>query len=108
MDPVVAADAVDEHLDVFVSATRAIHGSPAGPAVGVACTDADGEWYVDLAEAGRRTVHREPIDVALRLRGGAEALLRLLWGRLHTESAGVDVEGDREVLARWTELVPPL
>lgn len=108
MDPVVAADAVDEYLDVFVSASRAIHGSPAGPAVRVACTDTDGDWYLDLAEAGRRTVHREPIDVALTLRGEAEALLVLLWGRLDAESAGVGVDGDPDVLARWTELVPPL
>jgi uncharacterized protein (TIGR03083 family) len=109
MDPVVAADALDEHLDLGVSATRAIHGSPAGPSVRIACTDADAEWYLDLAEAGRRAIHRgpfEPIDVALTLRGGAEALLLLLWGRLDAESAGVDGDGDHEVLARWTELVP--
>jgi uncharacterized protein (TIGR03083 family) len=106
MDPEVAADALDEHLDLSVSATREVHGSPAGPAVLVACTDADQEWYLDLAEAGRRTLHREPIDVALTLRGGAEALLLLLWGRLDAERAGVHVDGNHEVLARWTELVP--
>jgi uncharacterized protein (TIGR03083 family) len=108
MDPEVAADALDENLDLAVSATRAIHGSPAGPAVRVACTDTDREWYLDLAAPGRRTLHHEPIDVALTLRGGAEALLLLLWGRLDAESAGIDVDGDREVLARWTELVPPM
>ena len=31
MDPVIAADAVDEYLDFAVSATRAILGAPAGP-----------------------------------------------------------------------------
>jgi MDMPI-like protein len=44
----------------------------------------------------------------MTLRGGAEALLLLLWGRLDFERAGVDVDGDRAVLARWTELVPPM
>lgn len=28
-------------------------------------------------------------------------------GRLDAERAGVDVDGDLDVLARWTELVPP-
>ena len=108
MDPAVAADAVDEHVGLFVGATRDIHGAPAGPAVCIACTDADQQWYLDLADAGRCTVHREPIDVGLTLRGGAEALLLLLWGRLDAEHAGVDIDGDRAVLARWTELVPPM
>ena len=107
MDPVIAADAVDEYLDFAVSATRAILGAPAGPAVRIVCTDADREWYLDFAEAGRRTIHREPVDVAMTLRGRAEALLLLMYGRLDAELAGVDVDGDHEVLARWTELVPP-
>jgi hypothetical protein len=108
MEPSVAADGVDEMLDVFVSATRALHGSPAGPAVRICCTDADGDWYLDLAEAGERTVHAEPVDVALTMRGRAEALLLLLWGRLDADTAGVDLEGDPEVLTRWAELVPPM
>jgi len=107
MDPVVAADAVDEYLDFAVSATRAILGAPAGPAVRIVCTDADLEWYLDLAQAGRRTIHREPVDVAMMLRGRAEGLLLLMYGRLDAECAGVDVAGDHEVLARWAELVPP-
>jgi uncharacterized protein (TIGR03083 family) len=106
MDPEVAVGAVHEYLDLAVSASRAINQSPAGPAVHVACTDIDREWYLDLAEAGRSTLHPEPIDVALTLRGPAEALALLLWGRL--DSAGVDVDGDREVFARWTELVPSM
>src|SRR5262245_264272 len=47
MDPTVAADALDDTLDYAVGATRAILGAPAGPAVRVACTDADEEWYLD-------------------------------------------------------------
>jgi predicted lipid carrier protein YhbT len=61
---------------------------------------------IDVAGAGQCAVYREPTEVALTLRGGAEALLLLLWGRLDADRAGVGVEGDREVLARWTELVP--
>jgi uncharacterized protein (TIGR03083 family) len=106
MDPEVAVGAVVEYLDLGVSASRAINRSPAGPAVRVACTDIDREWYLDLAEAGRSTLHLEPVDVALTLRGRAEALALLLWGRLDADRAGVDREGDHEVLARWNELVP--
>jgi len=106
MAPTVAADAVDEYLDLAVRGIRAHYGSPAGPAVRIACTDADREWYLDLTRAGQRTVHAEPIDVALTLRGEAEALLLWLYGRLDTERAGVTVAGDRTILARWRELVP--
>ncbi len=108
MDASVAADGVDELLAVFVSASRALHASPAGPAVRICCTDADQEWYLDLAEVGGRTVQAEPIDVALTLRGPAEALLLLLWGRMDASSAGVDVDGDHTILTKWDELVPPM
>jgi hypothetical protein len=37
-----------------------------------------------------------------------EALRLLAWGRLDVERADVAVEGDREVLERCTELVPPV
>jgi uncharacterized protein (TIGR03083 family) len=109
MDPSVAADGIDEWLDVFVSASRAVHGSPGGPAVGIGCTDTEGQWHLDLAEVGGRTVRSGPIDdVAVTLRGPAEALLLLLWGRLDASTAGVLIEGDGSILARWTELIPPM
>jgi hypothetical protein len=108
MHPSVAADGVDELLDVCVSASRALHASPSGPAVHISCTDADQEWYLDLAEAGGRTLHTEPIDVALTIHGRAEALLLLLWGRIDAEGAGVEVDGDQEVFSKWDELVPSL
>ena len=107
IDPPVAADAIDEWADVLVGASRALHMSPAGPAVRISCADVDQEWYLSLAEAGGRTVHTEPIDVALTIRGEAEALLLLLWGRIDADAAGVDLEGDTDLLARWNELVPP-
>ena len=65
-------------------------------------------WYLDLTEAGRRTVRAEPIGAALTLRGPAEALLLLLWGRMGASSAGVEVDGGHEVLASWGTLVPPM
>jgi hypothetical protein len=95
------------HPVLGVGASRAINASPAGPAVRVACTDTAREWHLDLTEAGR-TLHHEPIDVAMTLRGEAEALLLLLWGRLDADHTNVDIDGDHQILARWTELVPSM
>lgn len=106
MDPEVAADAVDELLDVGLRATRAVTHAPAGPAIRLVCTDARQQWDLDLCEAGRLTIHAEPMDVAVTLRGTAEALLLWLWGRVEIEAASIEVDGDRSVLARWTELLP--
>jgi uncharacterized protein (TIGR03083 family) len=106
MEPDVAADAVDELLDVGLRVTRAAADSPAGPAIRLACTDAHQAWHLDLAEVGRLTIHAEPIDVAVTLRGTAEALLLWLWGRIDIAGGELDIDGDRSVVTRWTELLP--
>ena len=106
MDPGTAADAVDEVLGVGLRVTRAVAGAPAGPAIRLACTDARHEWDLDLAEAGRLTLPTTPIEVAVTLRGTAEALLLWLWGRIDIAERDIEVEGDRSVLARWRELLP--
>jgi uncharacterized protein (TIGR03083 family) len=101
-----AADAIDELLNVGLRVTRAMTHAPAGPAIRLASADTDQVWHLDLAEVGGLTIHTEPIDVAVTLRGTAEALLLWLWGRTGTTSGGIEIEGDRSVLARWTELLP--
>lgn len=106
MDPEVAADAVDELLDAGLRVTRAVAHAPAGPAIRLACTDAPDVWHLDLSAVGRLTIHAEPMDVAVTLRGTAEALLLWLWGRIEIEAGSTEVEGDRSVLARWSELLP--
>jgi uncharacterized protein (TIGR03083 family) len=106
MEPDTAADAVDEVLDVGLRVTRAVADAPAGPAIRLACTDAHQAWHLDLAEVGRLTIHTEPIDVAVTLRGTAEALLLWLWGRIDIAGGEIEVDGDRSVVARWTELLP--
>jgi hypothetical protein len=80
--------------------------SPAGPAIRLACTDAHQAWHLDLSEAGRLTIHTDPIDVDVTLRGTAEALLLWLWGRIDITGAELDIEGDRSVMTRWRELLP--
>lgn len=108
MDPGLAADGVDEFLDVFVRATRELHGSPAGPSMHLECTDAEREWFLELSHDGERVVGSEPVECASAMRGPAEGLLLVLWGRLDPAAAGVEVAGDHEILERWDELIPPM
>jgi uncharacterized protein (TIGR03083 family) len=108
MDPSVAADGVDEFLDVFVKATREVHNAPSGPSVQLTCTDAERTWYLDLAEPGGRALRSEPVIVSTSVLGPAEGLLLTLWRRLDPVAAGVHVEGDHELLTRWGELIPPM
>jgi uncharacterized protein (TIGR03083 family) len=106
MEPGTAADAVDEVLTVGLPATRAMTDAPAGPGIRLACTDTHQAWHLDLSEAGRLTVHTEPIDVAVTLRGTAEALLLWIWRRVDIAGGEIEVEGDRTVVTRWSELLP--
>ena len=108
MDPEVAADAIDEYLDIFVGASRGLNGSPAGPSIAFECTDTDATWLLQLPAAGERLVAREPGESAVGLRGPAEGVLLVAWGRLSPDDAGVDVVGDGSVLERWGELIPPM
>jgi uncharacterized protein (TIGR03083 family) len=108
MEPPVAADGVDELLDVFVRTTRELQGAPAGPLVHLEGTDAGRQWFLDLREPGGRALASGPVECATSLRGSAEGLLLVLWGRLDPESAGVEVQGDRDLMERWGELIPPM
>lgn len=103
----IAADGVDEYLDVFVSATRAGNNAPAGPTVDLECSDRNERWWLDLSVRGDRSVSREPREASLSIRGTAQQLLLMLWGRVPI-ATGVEVTGDVEALERWSELVPPM
>lgn len=108
VDPVIAADAVDEHLAIVVlgaakhrpglradGATLHLHATDAG-------LDGGGEWVVTLGAEGPQVerAHRKS-DAAVR--GPARALLTVLTSRERPEDAGVDVLGAAELLARWRE-----
>ena len=54
----VAADGIDEFLDVFVAASRAGQDGPAGPTMSFECSDRKEQWWLDLSRQGR--AHREP------------------------------------------------
>ena len=105
----VAADGIDEFLDVFVAASRAAHDAPAGPTMSFECSDRSERWWLDLSGRGGRAVSREQRDASVRICGTAEQLLLIVWGRVPASGApGVEVSGDVGELDRWSELVPPM
>jgi uncharacterized protein (TIGR03083 family) len=86
-----AADGIDELLTVILLVRK-----PAGMTgtLHVHCTDADGEWIVDLATL---TVSREHAKADTALRGPASDVLLRLLGR----GEGGEIFGDAERIARW-------
>lgn len=108
-DPALAADGVDEYLDVFVGRVRARTNAPgAGETAHVHCTDTEGEWLVTFPRPGASELRREHAKGDVAFRGPAEGLLLFLWGRVDAGDAGVDVIGDDGVVGRWRELVPAI
>jgi uncharacterized protein (TIGR03083 family) len=105
----VAADGIDEFLDVFVAASRAAQNAPAGPTFSFECSDRGDRWWLDLSGRGERVVGRDPRQASVRIRGTAEQLLLVVWGRVPpSDAAAVEVSGEVGALDRWSELVPPM
>jgi uncharacterized protein (TIGR03083 family) len=98
MDPVVAADGIDEYLDVFVR-TRGKQTLIA-PLV-VSTTRPSRQWtLLPAARPGRiDIVDGRSVDATTQLSGPAEKLLLNLWGRLTISEADLTVRGDSEVAA---------
>jgi uncharacterized protein (TIGR03083 family) len=99
VDPAFASDGVDEYLAMFVprfgSALADLGGS-----VHVHCTDVEGEWLV-VPASDAAVVTREHAKGDVAVRGRAEDLLLLLWGRRGADTEGNQVFGDAELLARF-------
>jgi uncharacterized protein (TIGR03083 family) len=109
VSPDIAADGIDEYLDVFVAASRAAHESPSGPTMSLECSDRNDRWWLDLSDPGARIVSREPRAASVGIRGPAEQLLLMLWGRVPIPDAGgAELSGDVGELDRWSELIPPM
>jgi uncharacterized protein (TIGR03083 family) len=105
----VAADGIDEYLDVFVAAARAANDAPAGPTVGFECTDRGDQWWLDLSQPGARVVSRDSRAAAVQVRGAAQQLQLGLWGRIPVaQTNGVDVSGETGWLDQWSTLIPPM
>lgn len=107
IDSTVAVDGIDEYLDVFVSFSRAGAGAPAGPTIGVECTDAEAAWTLRLPEPGKSSVLRSRASADVTLRATAAELLLFVWGRLPAADSAKIVEGSAEMADMWTTLIPP-
>ncbi|HZD79264.1 MAG TPA: maleylpyruvate isomerase N-terminal domain-containing protein [Actinomycetota bacterium] len=97
IEPVLAADGVDEFLDVMLGedeerlreGTETIH---------LHATDIEAEWLVEVAD-GRLTNRHEHGRGEAAARASASGLLLLLWRRIAPDR--VEVLGDRSVLRRF-------
>lgn len=108
-DPIeaeLAKDGIDEMLDVHLPMRREWETprASAGERYHLHSTDTPGEWLVFFAPEGVQ-VTREHAKGDVAIRGTASDLLLWLWGRIPGDT--LDVIGDRALLDRWLELVPP-
>lgn len=107
VDPVIAADAVDEHLAMVAMGAARREGLRAdGATLHLHATDEGlgdaGEWVVTLGAGGPTIEHaHRKSDTAVR--GPARALLTVLTARESPEVAGVDVLGAPDLLTLWRE-----
>ncbi|OSP43436.1 hypothetical protein B7767_10185 [Streptomyces sp. 13-12-16] len=110
--PEVAADAVDEWLEIVEWAQRTLPDDAVhelrGPrrTIHLHATDAGAgnraEWLIELGEEGVSWRHgHEKATVALR--GPLTSVLLAFYRRLPLDAPGVDVLGDRKLLESWLE-----
>jgi uncharacterized protein (TIGR03083 family) len=112
LDPVVAADAIDEWLEIL-SSPLATAFSPqlaelrgAGQSIHLHATDTApktaAEWLIEVGNGGftwRRAHHKATVA----LRGPIADILRVLYRRLPADSDRVEVLGDAKALDHWLE-----
>ncbi|MGG2464354.1 maleylpyruvate isomerase family mycothiol-dependent enzyme [Streptomyces sp. RGM 3693] len=114
VDPVLAADGVDEFLvnlpyaGLFAPAVTKLHGN--GETIAFRCADSAGgtdeEWRVRLDPDGFRLLpgaraDAAPSEATATVRGQAADLLLLLYGRRSYQETAFDVSGQATVLDRW-------
>jgi uncharacterized protein (TIGR03083 family) len=104
VETALAVDGIAEMMDTVLP--RALADNPGRPSLGgtlhVHCTDAEGEWLVDIVD-GQATVRAEHAKADAAVRGPASDLLLSLYGRVDG-AAPVERFGDEAVFANWLEL----
>jgi uncharacterized protein (TIGR03083 family) len=113
IDPVTAADAIDEFLDNLPTARRpARHLAelPAGASVHLHATDSDGEWLVRFGAGGSGgeakgtvTWTRGHEKATAAVRGPVADLLLFSYGRRSATDPRLSVFGDASLLGLWQQ-----
>jgi len=101
IDPVLASDGIDEFLAVLLA--RQVRAQPegwSGQSVHFHCTDADGEWMVQLGPDGAVTVDRTHGKADVAVRGPASSVY--LWCLNRVAAPDVEIIGDGSLAGRWT------
>jgi uncharacterized protein (TIGR03083 family) len=105
LDPLVAADGIDEHLRLMMPRilrrTKADLSSFAGD-VHVHCTDTEGEWTFDVNDGALRvtTGHGKATTA---VRGPASDVALFLFNRVPAER--VEIFGDHALLTSWQDIL---
>jgi uncharacterized protein (TIGR03083 family) len=97
-DPAQSAAGIDEYLLDFLPRLPAATFEGWTGTLHLHCTDAQGEWMLDLADVSRPARHEHGrADTAVR--GPGTDLLLWLWNRRPPE--GLEIYGDTSIVERW-------
>lgn len=99
----LAVEGIDEYLADFLPRTLRQPIAGVEGTFHVHCTDADGEWLIDLS-AERPAPTREHAKADTAVRGPASGLYLWLWNRLDPEAAGLEAFGRSSVIEAWPEI----
>lgn len=103
VDPDLAVDGIDEHLELFAPRIPGERFAAAPATIHLHATDADGEWLIALAAEGIRFEHGHAKgDVAVR--GTAGDLLLWVWNRVPVDDR-FQAFGDHAPLELWRTTV---
>jgi uncharacterized protein (TIGR03083 family) len=105
IDPVVAADGIEEFLANLPTARRPserLASLPAGESLHLHATDADGEWLIRFA-GGTVTWSRGHEKATAAVRGPVALLLLFTYGRIAGSDPRLTVFGESSVLGAWQE-----
>lgn len=105
IDPVVAADGIEEFLANLPTARRPseqLASLPAGKSMHLHATDGDGEWLIRFADGTVRW-SRGHEKATAAVRGPVALLLLFAYGRIAGSDARLAVFGDASVLDAWQE-----
>jgi uncharacterized protein (TIGR03083 family) len=105
IDPVVAADGIDEFLSNLPSARRPaaqLATLPAGESLHLHATDSDGEWLIRFTDGTVRW-SRGHEKATTAVRGPVATLLLFTYGRVPGSDPRLTVFGDPALLDAWQE-----